>query len=63
MKILFVKKQYNEQKDGGDIYNIKLINGLKRQPTKFKNTLISLRKIEHKSAEKQVTKFMIIIFI
>ena len=29
MKILFVKKQYNEQKDGGDIYNIKLINGLK----------------------------------
>ena len=29
MKILFIKKQYNKSADGGDIYNIKLINGLK----------------------------------
>lgn len=30
MKILFVKKQYNKPPDGGDIYNIKLINGLRK---------------------------------
>ena len=29
MKILFIKKQYNKTSDGGDIYNIRLINGLK----------------------------------
>jgi hypothetical protein len=29
MKILFIKKQYNKPADGGDIYNIKLINGLR----------------------------------
>ncbi|MFT5248578.1 MAG: hypothetical protein ACI93P_000292 [bacterium] len=29
MKILFIKKQYNKPVDGGDIYNIKLINGLR----------------------------------
>lgn len=28
MKILFIKKKYNKPLDGGDIYNIKLINGL-----------------------------------
>jgi hypothetical protein len=29
MKILFIKKQYNEPPDGGDIYNKKLIKGLR----------------------------------
>lgn len=29
MKILFIKKQYNESPDGGDIYNKKLIKGLR----------------------------------
>ena len=29
MKILFIKKQYSKYPDGGDIYNIKLINGLR----------------------------------
>jgi len=29
MKILFIKKQYNKPADGGDIYNIKLIKGLR----------------------------------
>ena len=29
MKILFIKKQNNEQPDGGDIYNKKLIKGLR----------------------------------
>lgn len=29
MKLLFVKKEYNIPADGGDIYNMKLINGLK----------------------------------
>ena len=29
MKILFVKREYNQALDGGDIYNMKLISGLK----------------------------------
>jgi len=29
MKILFIKKQYNKPADGGDVYNIKLTNGLR----------------------------------
>ena len=30
MKIIFIKKPYNSQPDGGDIYNKKIIEGLSR---------------------------------
>ena len=30
MRILYIKKQYNNSKDGGDIYDFKLINGLSK---------------------------------